>query len=129
MKTIKEINDLIKDKTSKLNTIIESAVESEKDFDMAQNELNQEIKDLQKEIPFENTQAGQMVAVLEKTKDEILKIIDEVERTAGIRLNEDFFSSFFNHGRKKILYSSSYDTDFGRSYLSSNIIFNKEKES
>lgn len=111
MRTIKEINMLIKDKTDELSTTIENAVESEKDFDMAQNELNQKIKDLQKEIPFENTHAGRIEAVLEEARSEILKIVAEVEEANGISLNEDFFSSFFRHDCKKTLYDFSYSAD------------------
>lgn len=90
MRTKAEIERQIKYTKSQLSEEIDSALEAEKNYEKETEQLNQELANLNKEIPYENTLAGQTDQLLKEVRGNIKKLLIDFEQKTGVEISFDF---------------------------------------
>lgn len=105
MKTKVEIEKGLKAKKVILGNAIEESMERGKAFEEVRKRIEGEIKELQKEVCFEDTLAGKVMVFVEEVEEKIKVLVRDLEQNTGVEL--DVFVKFKNL-RSKLPYLQTH---------------------
>lgn len=100
MRTKEKIEREIKSKAGKLDYIIDESVDLEQSYEEESKQLQEEIKVLKEEKPFEETLAGKVWKLTTDVEDKIKVLLDELEQVTGVELEFKLYSKRMDRGKE-----------------------------
>jgi len=91
MRAREEIDKEIKRKTGELDYVIDEAVDLERDYERRTKKLQEAIRILKKENPFEETLTGKVAKLKEEVCNKIKILLDDLEQVTGVPLEFELY--------------------------------------